>query len=159
MYKIFGFIFMLVSSCSFSAPDVTCTPLTSGKHTKLITLPGVEDPHATKVYFINNVSKESLWVDHPVKNRTAQAGWSSYLRPGQWSALLLNQKNFDLSCAVIQPGNVINRDCSESLAVCVPSKFVFNSKRKGSYWLVEDQKWDDLLLSLAKRGVKFTKIK
>ncbi|MHB1946511.1 MAG: hypothetical protein ACYCQI_00170 [Gammaproteobacteria bacterium] len=139
----------------YAEKSFTCTPLTLKTHEQEIILPGVSDPHATQIYFLKNIAQQSIWLDHPdERHRGAHAGWSSYLRTGKWSALLLNRKNFTLSCAEIQPGKVQYHNCEKSITVCTPQHVQFDSKRKGSYWLVEDQTWDELLKSLEKRGAK-----
>ncbi len=106
------------------------------------------------IYFVKNASEKSIWLDHPVKNASASAGWSSYLRPGNWSAILVDKKSFELSCALIQPGKVDSLNCSQSLSICNPSHVIFMSNRKGSYWLTEDKSWKEFIKALVKRGVK-----
>ena len=144
----------LLANVAYATSGITCTPFTPKTLDKTIILPGVDDPHTTQIYFLQNTSKQSLWIDHVVeKNRSANAGWSSYIRPGKWSAILINRKNFILTCAAIEPGKVDYQNCAKAVSMCTP-KITFNSKRKGSYWLVEDQSWDNLLSALEKRGVK-----
>lgn len=155
LFKLCFTVLLLVSNYSFAA-NVVCTPAENKIQNKNIFLSGVEEARATQIYFIRNLSSQSLWLDHPVeKHRSAHAGWSSYLRPGKWSAILVNRKNFELSCAVIQPGNLSYQDCTKAISVCVPNQATFDSKRKGSYWLAEDLEWDELLKALEKRGVQF----
>jgi hypothetical protein len=113
-----------------------------------------EKQDESRIYFFKNTSDKSIWLDHPVKNASASAGWSSYLRPGNWSALLLDKKSFELSCAMIEPGKVDYLVCAKALSICNPAHATFHTNRKGSYWLVEDKSWKDLLKGLLKRGVK-----
>jgi hypothetical protein len=89
-------------------------------------------------------------VLHP----SVSAGWSSYLRNGNSSAIWVNRKNFNLSCAVIQPGKLEYLDCAKVISICEPKEVVYQSSRKGTYWLVEDKPWDDLIKLLGKRGVE-----
>ena len=141
---------------AYAESHFSCTPLPLKSQDKMLILPGVSDSHATQIYFLQNNAPQSLWLDHSDKAKhSAHAGWSSYLRAGKWSALLLNRKNFSINCAEIQPGKVNYQDCAKSITVCVPQNIEFDSKRKGSYWLAEDQSWDELLNVLKKRGVKF----
>jgi len=144
------------TSVAVAAGEASCIPLPLKNQNKTITLPGVDGKDAKQIYFLKNISSESLWIDHPREpNRTANAGWSSYLRPGLWSAILIDRKNFVLNCAVIQPGKVDTRTCAKSITVCTLPKATLGAKRKGSYWLAEDQPWEELLVSAEKRGVKF----
>lgn len=155
MRKILYVFLLCVSSVCFAANDFTCAPLEVKMQNKNIILPGVDEPRTTKIYFLQNVSNQSLWLDHPVDHPSASAGWSSYSLPGKWSAILLNRKNFAISCAVINPGKVDYQDCSKVISVCTSKNAVFDSKRKGSYWLAENLTKDDMLKILEKRGVVF----
>lgn len=163
MRKIFiGFIILFsMAGISVASPALKCVSVAAKAQNKNILLPGVDDAHTTQIYFIKNISSQSLWLDHPVEHAKTGSGagsTSSYLRPGQWSAILLNRKNYALSCAEIQPGKVAYQDCLKAISVCAPQQFTYESKRKGSYWLAEDQSWDDLAKNIGKRsGVKKSK--
>lgn len=154
LIKCVFIILFFVSNATFANAKITCSPIKVESQNKNIILPGIEQRHTTKIYFMKNISDKSLWVDHPVEKRSVSAGWSSYFQPGQWSALLINRKNFAISCALIQPGKVSYQDCGKVISVCVPQKVAFEAKRKGSYWLVENKSWDDLLKLLEKKGLK-----
>jgi hypothetical protein len=156
MYKSASLVFLLaISNVAQAASTLSCVPVTLKSLNKNIILSGDENPHTTQIYFVKNISKQSLWIDHPVEHRSANAGWSSYFQPGKWSVLLTNRKEFELSCAVIQPGKVDYQACEKVISVCASPQVTFDSKRKGSYWLAEDKSWEDLLSALEKRGVKF----
>jgi hypothetical protein len=119
-------------------------------------LTGSQDPKVSIVYFFQNKSLQSLWLDHPEQNnRGVSAGWSSYLRPGNWSALVLNKKNFNISCSMIQPGKVETLDCGKTLLVCAPQNMTTTKPLNGNYWLVEDKKWNAFLQALDKRKASF----
>jgi len=133
-----------------------CLPLEMKSENKEIVLPGPDDPHTNKLYIFKNLSTKSIWLDHPVLHPSVSAGWSSYLRMGHSSALSVNRKNFNLSCAVIQPGKLEYLDCAKVISICEPKDVNYKSSRKGTYWLSEDKPWDDLMAALAKRGVGIT---
>lgn len=138
----------------FSAEGPICAPVSVKTFNKMLILPGNKTSPNT-IYFLQNLSERSLWLDHPSDHPgSAKAGWSSYLQPDHWSAILLTQKDFALSCAIIEPGKVIYLDCSKVLAVCIPEKSYLASKRMGSYWLAENQSLDDLLKIVAKRSLQ-----
>ncbi len=141
---------------SAHASSFACVPAKIKTQDKSIIL-NVTDKELVKnatIYFVKNTSTKSVWLDHPTKHAGASAGWSSYLQPDHWSALLLDKKDFSLTCAVIQPGKVDYLNCEKVLSVCLPTQVTFQSKRKASYWLVEDKSWNNFLLALKKRGVK-----
>ncbi len=134
---------------------LTCSPIKiHSQHNNTMVLNSQADASGPTLYLLKNVSKKSLWLDRYTQHPSASAGWASYLRPEQWSALLLDKKELELSCAVIQPGTVNYVNCVQAISVCVPQHVTVNTKRKGSYWLIEDKTWDELLRALAKKGVK-----
>jgi hypothetical protein len=118
---------------------------------KNIILNDVPNTTESKIYYLKNNSSKSVWIDHPVKNASANAGWSSYLRPGKWSVLVLDKKDFAMSCAVIQPGKVDYLNCAQALSVCMPPQILVKSARKGSYWLLEDKTWEELQKIMEKK--------
>jgi hypothetical protein len=147
-----AFVLFSLSFNAFAA-ELSCTPIAIKSENKVIILPGPEDKNARAVYFFKNTTSQSIWIDHPVEKASASAGWSSYLRPGNSSALLVNRKNFTISCDVIKPGNVVTLDCEKSVSICAVKQITISSKRKGTYWLAEDKPWGELLKALEKRGV------
>ena len=132
---------------------VSCAPIKIKAQNSIIMLDG-NTSGSSQIYLIKNHSQKSIWLDHPSKRTTASAGWSSYLRPNEWSAVLIDKKGFALSCAVIEPGKVENLDCEAALTVCRPPHLVYNPSRKGSFWLVEGKTWKEMVKALEKRGVK-----
>ncbi len=150
----FMLIFISVPVFAITDNKILCASLALKSQDKNISLPGVDESRTPKIYFLKNISQKSLWLDHPVEHVAASAGWSSYLRPGNSSALLVNRKNFTISCAVISPGKVDYLDCEKAIAVCVPKQATMTTNRKGVYWLAEDQSAEELLKTLEKRGVK-----
>ncbi len=131
-----------------------CVPLEIKSENKEIVLPGPDQPRTSKIYFFKNLTDKSIWIDHPVLHPSMSAGWSSYLRAHNSSALLVNRKNFNISCAVIKPGKLEYLDCAKSIAVCAPKEMTYKTSRKGTYWLAEDKPWDDLVKAVSKRGVE-----
>jgi hypothetical protein len=150
------FILLFIFSKS-NAATPECLPLSPKIENKNIILPGTEDPKNSVVYFFKNKSLQSVLIDHPLKNNPGMnAGWSSYLRPDHWSALVLNKKEFAVSCVMIQPGKVVTLDCSTIIDVCTPHIISSKTPLKGNYWLSEDKPWDGFLKTMEKRGVTFT---
>jgi len=133
-----------------------CVPVPFKIEGKNIILPGAEHSKTSVVYFFQNKSLQSLWIDHiDQTGRGMNAGWGSYIRPSHWSALVLNKKSFSVTCSMIQPDKVEPLDCSKTLAVCAPQNIVTPTPLEGNYWLAEDKNWDNFLHALEKRGVSF----
>jgi len=154
-HVIFIVILSAIFNVSFAATNMSCTPVVVKVENKNIILPGPQEQSKTstaEVYFFNNISKKSFWLDHPVDHPSASAGWSSYLRPGNWSAMVVNRKNFTISCAEIQPGKVDYQDCAKTIAICMPKQMEVDTKHKGSYWLVEDKSWDEFVAAVKKHS-------
>jgi hypothetical protein len=139
---------------SYAATDQACTPVPIKKVDADIILLVNPPPKTSLVYFFTNLSGKSLFVEHP-SGRGAAAGWSSYLRPGHWSALALNKSNFTIHCSTIEPGKVVPLDCSKMISVCTPKNPAITSPLKGNFWLTEDKKWEAFVKALEGRGVKF----
>lgn len=139
---------------SFAATDQACTPVPIKKVGDDIILLVNPPPKTSLVYFFTNHSEKSMFIDHP-SGRGASAGWSSYLRPGHWSALALNKSNFTIHCSAIEPGKVVSLDCSKMISVCAPKNPTLSTPLKGNFWLTEDKKWEAFVKALEGRGVKF----
>lgn len=137
----------------YAANEFRCVsvPLQSKGNNQV--LPGPDKLNGIALYFFKNRTTQSVWLDHPVSHPSLSAGWSSYLRPNRWSAILLTKKNFELQCAAIHPGQVEYYDCKKVIYTCVPESILMNIKRKGSYWIVEDQPWNEFIQLLQKRGI------
>ncbi len=157
MMRKFILTSLLMLTCSgviAETENTDCVSIETSSENKEIILPGSNDPQTGKIYFIKNVTEKSIWLDHPVLHPSVSAGWSSYLRPNHLSAILVNRKDFNLSCAVIKPGKLEYLDCAKAISICVPKDASYKSNRKGTYWLAEDKPMDELMKALAKRGVK-----
>lgn len=152
------FTFITANSLAATTPTTPaanhCVPVDIKSENKEIILPGPSEPRTSKIYFFKSLTDKSIWLDHPVLHPSVSAGWSSYLRKGNSSALIVNRKNFNLSCALIKPGKVDYLDCAKVISICAPKELIFKTKRKGTYWLAEDLPWDDLMKAVSKRGVE-----
>jgi hypothetical protein len=101
---------------------------------------------------IHNRSKTDLWITHPVSEPSANAGWSSRLQTGNWSALALDKNNFELSCIESKPGHEQQVPCKEVIFLCSWSKETRSAKGKGTYWAGEDMILSKLIKHLSQRG-------
>lgn len=154
MRLFLGLLLFIFSVNSIGLTTHRCYPVQLKTDHKNIIL-SVDETHKSPIFFIYNLSNQSLWLDHPTEKKGVSAGWASYLRKNKWSALFLDRKNFAISCAVIEPGAVNYKDCTLYISVCSFPNAKYESKRKGSYWLGEDKDLNTLFSNLAKRGVTF----
>lgn len=150
------FVLFLLSAMSYAAPTVdSCVPTTYKIDGNNIILPGSPEAKKSHIYIFTNKSPRGVFIDHPVQNPGASAGWSSYVRPANWSAIVLNKKNFAVRCVMIQPGKVVTLNCSDTISVCSPN-VTTKTPLKGNAWLVEDKSWEDLVKVFEKRGIMIT---
>jgi hypothetical protein len=123
-----------------------CTPILV--HEELVKL-STTNP---SVVMIHNLSSKDLWITHPVSEPSASAGWSSRLQGGNWSALALSAKEFDLSCIESRPGHEQQVPCAGLLAACKWSKATMPEKKTGTFWAAEDMTLTALKAHLGSDG-------
>ncbi len=100
---------------------------------------------APQVYLFKNISKKPLLLGEVSTGQGMQAGFDSVLSAKKWSALLLNQQQFQLSCHI---GRVAV-NCEKVLSISR-----YSTKKplpKASYWVGENQTWLELQKTLKKR--------
>ena len=151
------FIVFFISNLTYANSADSCIPATIKIEGKNIILSGTKDPKQPQIYFFKNKSIYSVWVDRVMQDPGASAGWASYFRAGNWSALLLNKNNFTLTCFTVKPGTVVPLDCNQVISICKPKIISIPTTLKGSGWLVEDKSWDIVMNVIEKKGVKFQK--
>jgi len=139
--KFFLFFIFFISSC-FADSIISFSPAKISSQGNRIALLN----EGTKIYLIHNISAKSIWVDHPSKKQSASAGWASFITPGNWSALLIDKKNFIINCSQIKPGEVVDLNCNNTIAVYL---YPMPTQKKGTYWLVEDKSYNELLKLLS----------
>ncbi len=91
---------------------------------------------ATQIYVFKNKTQNELELNH-IKKGGMGAGWASSLASGNWSALMVTEKNFNLTCAT--KGKAIS--CKKALQICQTKKT--RIKADGSYWIFENQGWKE----------------
>lgn len=121
--KLMTLLLMLFISCASCAADVqfpqNCRVRNVTYATPNVVLSGKLSGQP-RLYYIYNASKQWLLLDHQViPNPGVKAGWNSGLRPGRWSALVVVQQGFALSCHIIQANqHYVTRDCRQLIRVC-----------------------------------------
>lgn len=109
-------------------------------------------PSATStIVMLHNLSDTDLWITHP-QTGTASAGWSSRVEAGNWSALALNGKSFELSCIESRPGHEQQIPCSGVLAVCQWAHASMPEHAKGTFWAGENRALSPLIAYIERRG-------
>lgn len=101
---------------------------------------------------IHNLSNTDLWITHPVSDPGASAGWSSRLQSGNWSALMLDQEAFELSCIESKPGHEQQIPCTGAISVCQWASVTMPAQTTGTFWAGEDMTLSALTAYLAGRG-------
>lgn len=126
---------------------LSCRPL--AKEKSPITL----SPKKKGLYLLHNLTKTTVWVMRAVKKPSASAGWSSRLRPGSWSALVIAERDFVLRCIESTPGHEQVVPCENVIALCQYSKTSFPANDNGSsYWAAEDMTLPEINSNLGRRG-------
>lgn len=104
------------------------------------------------IVMIHNLSKVDLWITHPVSESNANAGWSSRLQGGNWSALALDKKSFELSCIESRPGHEQQVPCAGLLAACEWVPVTTPKTESGTFWAGEDMALSALTAHVGSRG-------
>ncbi|MBS0357711.1 MAG: hypothetical protein JSS53_00355 [Proteobacteria bacterium] len=107
-----------------------------------------------RLFLIKNSGKNNIWLEHPVKNPSASAGWSSQLNIEQWSAFALKRNNFVFACVESLPSAQQYISCQETLIVCEMEKVTFKPENLGNYWVGENLSLENLLATIHSRGIE-----
>lgn len=153
---ICAFILCVLSqTMAYAANKEPCTTVPFKKDNNDIILLMTPPPKTSIVYLFKNQSNKSVFIEHPTGGKGAGAGWSSFLRPGNWGAIVVNKKDFSLHCTTVEPGKLVVMDCTKTIYACTPKNLSTPSKLKGNYWLVEDKPWEALVKTLTRKGMVF----
>jgi len=144
----FFVLFMLIFTKVWADdhPPNTCQPIAVQEEAVELT---TKKP---ALILIHNLSKNDLWITHPVSDPSASAGWSSRLQAGKWSALSLDKEKFAFTCIESKPGHEQQIPCKEAVAVCKFSNVTNPTQSKGTFWAGEDMSLPSLLTYLGGRG-------
>lgn len=149
MKYVFSIFLMLAAGyvCADEIFPAGCKPITI--HEELVKL-SAEKP---TLVMIHNLSTINLWITHPVSEPSASAGWSSRLQGGNWSALALDKKSFELSCIESRPGHEQQVPCAGLLAACQWSPVTMPKAESGTFWAGEDMTLTALKAHVGSRGI------
>lgn len=105
-----------------------------------------------KTMFIHNISSSDLWLTHPVTGEGANAGWTSRIQAGNWSALAVDKPSFILGCIESKPGHEQEVPCEGAIQACQWRQANPPKGEKGTFWAAEDQPLAVLTAALESRG-------
>jgi hypothetical protein len=103
---------------------------------------------------LHNLSDIDLWVIRPGNGEGMQAGLSSLIQAGNWSALSINvnKNSLTLKCIESKPGHEQEVSCADALAICQWSKATFPERSSGVFWAGENMHLAPLQAFLARQG-------
>lgn len=147
--KLWTACFLLLLTATTHAQDgfpATCKAVTVRGET--LTL----EPKQAGVFLIQNLSSSDIWITHPVSEPSASAGWSTRLEAGNWSALTVEKKPFELSCIESRPGHEQQIACEGVIAVCSWDDVKLPANANGTFWAGENMTLPALTAELGGRG-------
>ena len=110
-------------------------------------------PLKNAVVMLHNLSNHDLWITHPSGEAGgANAGWSSQLQAGNWSALAHSGKDFALNCIESMPGHEQQISCATVLAVCQWPNTQMPANTSGTFWAGENMSLSELMAYIERRG-------
>lgn len=107
------------------------------------------------VYLLYNKSKTKFVLNHVERPGTAAAGWGSEIEPNHWSAIMLTEPNFNMTCTEYDGAFTKILNCADVLKACqLDPKYNGGFVEQGSYWITEDKPFRDLYPSIRARGLR-----
>lgn len=107
-----------------------------------------------RLYVFENAGAHPIWLNHSDKNKGGMdAGWASQLFPHHWSALLVTQRRFDLTCQTqTKSHGMVTVPCKKVLRACQFSEFTSKNPVGGGYWVAESVPYRALESRIRARG-------
>lgn len=109
----------------------------------------LQDKHA--VYLLKNKNDHPIFID-VAEHEGGQAGWLIEVAVGKMSAIKL-ETGMAFHCFEKRPGSEMKIDCDYVLEPCKLSLAQLDKADKGSYWLVENEAYPQLVDKLKRKGV------
>jgi len=109
-----------------------------------------------QLFLFYNRDKQAVWLDHPVSHPSASAGWASKLQPGKWSALLVSDPRFQVSCNYMnKKGQYRRMTCDKAIIVCHMRQIKMKNqdKNNGNFWAGENRSLTELITYLKQRDI------
>lgn len=128
------------------ADTIVCTPYKSALTGKVIQFP----KNKQSLFGIYNTSANTIQLRSINKSGSAQAGWDSQLQTNHWSVIALASKPVTFTCQQ----NKKPVSCANVVTICQFSRAEFLTQASsGSYWAAENVSGDNLISTVAKRGI------
>lgn len=111
----------------------------------------------TRIYIFQNISKKLVLLNRYLRfDPGVSAGWATELLPGRWSAILLDQSPFTLTCQFKQGIDYRKISCKHVIKVWPISSFSSSNKQRplGSYWIAENKTCQGLRRRVKDRGFR-----
>lgn len=150
MKYVFVFFLSLYSFCLWAeeALPVGCRAISVQEQTSVMLKS--EQP---RLILIHNLSANELWITHPVIEPSASAEWSSRIQESQWSALFVQDKQFELSCIESKPGHEQQVACANVVALCSFDGITMpKTEHPATSWAAEDMPLSALIAYLGRMG-------
>ncbi len=108
-------------------------------------------PDQPALFILHNVAQQDFWLSHPVDPASASAGWGTFIKQNNWSAIMINSKDFTITCSKTAPGELQSLNCKDALTACQLQSANIPSNSAGNYWVIENSSYRDMLAALRKR--------
>lgn len=151
MKSIILILFLLLTPSLFAQTFPNgCTAVPVKEHSVILS---ADKP---TVVMMHNISNTDIWISHPVSEPGASAGWSSRLQPGNWSALALNDKSFEIACIESKPGHEQQVPCASVLSICHFLGVKTTEQATSTFWIGENTELNSLNAQIGQRGFVIT---
>lgn len=146
--SLFSLSLCLLTPATTRAEEVlpeSCTPYSIRGESTLL-------PAGTsRIVMLHNLSESEIWITHPAESEH-DAPWSSRLQPNYWSALVLGENAFEMSCIESKPGHEQQISCEQTLAVCEWPLKQKEKKLQAPLWAGENMPMTVLIAYIGRHG-------
>jgi len=88
------------------------------------------------LYLLHNLSSHSIYLrTKKLPDVPFSPTHENTVRPNQWAALAVNQKELQFTCAMAGTGEKI--DCTNMFELCQYNRAKFASHNQGTYWVIK----------------------
>ena len=137
-YELFFWLFLINNTYATAVCNqkikVSATPLLIANHSQ------------AQVYYIKNLTKQTLALDKIASKKSMQAGWRSMLDAKRWSALVVANLPFRLACF-----NQLNQQitCAKAIKIC---RAAIDYAADSNYWVVENASYEAMVTKTQERA-------
>lgn len=107
-----------------------------------------------RVYVLYNTSFQPILVRHVTDGTLLDLPMPSVINPNTWTAILLEEDNFILSCQDYSVGYSHAVPCDAAISACELAVSPVMESAQGEYWITENnQTKEDLFATIRKEGI------